>query len=277
VNKVVTSITNPGVKQVVKLRNARTRRQTGHFPVEGYRELRRALEGDIEIEQLWFCPDLYLGENEAEVVERAEQNGAEIIEVAREPFEKMSYRDRPEGLLAVCRFFDTSLEHIALRDRPLVLVVESIEKPGNLGTMIRAAGAAGADCVLVADPATDVFNPNVVRSSIGTCFLVPLAVASTEEAIGWLRPNDVKIVAATPDAAAPAHWDADLRTGAAIVIGSEQYGLSREWREASDQEVQIPMPGHAIDSLNAAASAAILLFEAVRQRTNEASVGLPPK
>lgn len=274
-SKIVRSTTNPGVKAVVKLRNARARRQTQLFPVEGYRELRRALEGGIEIEQLWFCPDLYLGENEAEIVESAGERGAEAIEVARDPFEKMSYRDRPEGLLAVCRFFDTSLEHIALSDRPLVLVVESIEKPGNLGTMIRAAGAAGADCVIIADPTTDVFNPNVVRSSIGMCFLVPIAVASTDEAIGWLRASDVKIVAATPDAAV-AHWDADLREPAGIVIGSEQYGLSRAWREASDQEVRIPMPGEAIDSLNAAASAAILLFEAVRQRTDDLSQPLSP-
>jgi RNA methyltransferase, TrmH family len=265
--KLVTSSTNPGVKEVVKLRTARHRREAGVFPVEGYREIKRALEGGIAIEQMWCCPELFLGENEEDLVDEAEALGAEIIEVTREPFEKMSYRDRPEGLLAVCSFYDTSLESIELSDTPLVLVVESIEKPGNLGTMLRAAVAAGADAVVVADPTTDVFNPNVVRSSIGTCFLIPLAVASTDETIGWLRKNELSILAATPSATT-AHWDATLDSRTALVIGSEQYGLSERWMDEADAKVVIPMPGGAIDSLNAAASAAILLFEAVRQRSS---------
>jgi TrmH family RNA methyltransferase len=266
VSKVVTSAANPGVKDVVKLRSARTRRETGLFVVEGFREVGRAVEATLEIEQLWFCPDLYLGENEGDLVGAAREAGAETIEVAPEPFVKMSYRDRPEGLLAVCKQFDTSLERIELSNRPLVLVVESIEKPGNLGTMIRAAGAAGVDAVVVCDPATDVFNPNVVRSSIGTSLLVPLAVTTTDEAIAWLQEQGVTICAATPHTQTPL-WDAPLDERAAIVVGSEQYGLSMAWLEASDADVKIPMPGGVIDSLNAAASAAILLFEAVRQRS----------
>jgi TrmH family RNA methyltransferase len=264
--KLVTSSTNPGVKEVVKLRTARHRRDAGLFPVEGYREIKRALEGGINIEQVWACPELFLGENEEDLVDEAERRGAEIIEVTREPFEKMSYRDRPEGLLAVCSFYDTSIESIELSDAPLVLVVESIEKPGNLGTMLRAATAAGADAVVVADPTTDVYNPNVVRSSIGTCFLIPLAVASTEETIAWLRSKKLSVVVATPNATT-SHWDATLADGTAIVIGSEQYGLSDRWLSEADTRVVIPMPGGSIDSLNAAASAAILLFEAVRQRS----------
>ncbi len=263
--KLVTSATNPGVKEVVKLRAARHRREAGLFPVEGYREIKRALEGGVNVEQMWACPELFLGENEEELVDLAEARGAEIIEVTREPFEKMSYRDRPEGLLAVCSFYDTSIDSIELSDAPLVLVVESIEKPGNLGTMLRAATAAGADAVVVADPTTDVFNPNVVRSSIGTCFLIPLAVASTDETLAWLRKNDLSIVVATPGATT-AHWDASLEARSAIVIGSEQYGLSDRWLDEADAKVVIPMPGESIDSLNAAASAAVLLFEAVRQR-----------
>lgn len=263
--KLVTSATNPGVKEIVKLRTARHRREAGVFPVEGYRELKRALVGGVAIEQMWCCPELFLGENEEELVDEAERLGAEIIEVTREPFEKMSYRDRAEGLLAVCSFYDTSLGSIELSDTPLVLVVESIEKPGNLGTMLRAATAAGVDAVIVADPSTDVYNPNVVRSSIGTCFVVPIAVTDTDEALGWLRKRDLPIVAATPDAT-QAHWDADLRTSA-IVVGSEQYGLSERWLSEADAKVVIPMPGEEIDSLNAAASAAVLLFEAVRQRS----------
>ncbi len=263
--KVVTSSTNPGVKQVVKLRNARARRESGMFCVEGFREIKRALEGDVDIEQMWFCPELYLGEHERSLVQRAATRGADTIEVSKEPFEKMSYRDRPEGLLAVCRQFDTSIDRIQLTTSALMLVVESIEKPGNLGTMIRAAAAAGVDGVLVTDPATDVFNPNVVRSSIGTCFLVPLGVCTTNEAIGWLRERDVTICAATPDAAVDL-WDAPMTGRTAIVVGAEQYGLSKEWLDAADHRVLIPMPGGVVDSLNAAASAAVLLFEAVRQR-----------
>jgi TrmH family RNA methyltransferase len=264
--KVVTSASNPGVKEIVKLRNARERRSTGLFIVEGFREVGRAIEANLDIDELWFCPELYLGEHEEALVDAARELGAETIEVAPEPFTKMSYRDRPEGLLTVCKQFDTSLERIELSTRPLVLVVESIEKPGNLGTMIRAAGAAGVDAVLVCDPATDVFNPNVVRSSIGTSLLVPLAVTTTEDAIVWLQEAGVTIVATTPHTERPI-WDAPLSERAAIVVGSEQYGLSMAWLEASDVDVKIPMPGAVIDSLNAAASAAILLYEAVRQRS----------
>jgi RNA methyltransferase, TrmH family len=262
-SKVVTSMTNPGVKRVVKLRNARARREAGLFVVEGFREVTRAVDSHVEIEELWVCPELFLGENEDELIARS---GIEAIEVASDPFVKMSYRDRPEGLLAVCKQFDTSLERIELGVRPLVLVVESIEKPGNLGTMIRAAGAAGVDAVVVCDPATDVFNPNVVRSSIGTSLVVPVAVTDTDDAIEWLQGNGVTICAATPHTTTPV-WDAPLGERVAIVVGSEQYGLSMPWLEASDVDVRIPMPGEVIDSLNAAASAAILLYEAVRQRS----------
>lgn len=264
--KVVRSTSNPGVKQVLKLRTRRARRETGRFLVEGFREIRRALDGSIGIETMWCCPELYLGGSEPELVERASASGAELVQAAEEPFRRMSYRDRPEGLLAVCRQFDTSIERIRLSNTPLVLVVESIEKPGNLGTMIRAAAAAGADAVIAADPTTDVFNPNVVRSSIGTCFAQPIAVASTEETISWLRGLGVAIVATSPEADVTI-WDAPLRTGAAVVVGSEQYGLSQPFLEAADVQVKIPMPGERIDSLNAAASAAVVLFEAVRQRS----------
>ena len=215
---------------------------------------------------MWFCPELYLGASEAELVGRAAAAGAEAIQTTEAPLRRMSYRDRPEGLLAVCRQFETSLEQITLGTRPLVLVVESIEKPGNLGTMIRAAAAAGVDAFIAADSTTDVFNPNVVRSSIGTCFLVPIAVASTGDTIAWLQERNVAICAASPDAERPL-WDAPLRESSALVVGSEQYGLSPAFVDAADVLMRIPMPGDAIDSLNAAASAAIALFESVRQRS----------
>ena len=263
--KIVRSSSNPGVKQALRLRTRRARRETGLFLVEGFREIRRALDAGIGVETMWFCPELYLGQSEGELVGRATAAGADAIQTAEAPLRRMSYRDRPEGLLAVCRQFDTSLEQIELGAHPLVLVVESIEKPGNLGTMIRAASAAGADAVIAADPATDVFNPNVVRSSIGTCFVVPIAVGSTEATIAWLRERGVAICAASPDADRKL-WDAPLREPSALVVGSEQYGLSSAFKDAADVLMRIPMPSDAIDSLNAAASAAIVLFEAVRQR-----------
>ncbi len=258
----ITSTANPRVKDVVRLRNRRERRETGLFCVEGFREIRRAIDADIEMTELWYRPPLFLGEHERELLERA---NAELVEASEDPFRRMAYRDRPEGLLAVCRQFDTSLERLSLHDPALVLAVEAIEKPGNLGTMIRTATAAGADAVIVSDPTTDVFNPNVVRASIGTLFVTPVAVCSTDEAIAFLRERSVAICAATPDADL-ALWDAPLRASVAVVVGAEQYGLSSEWLEAADHKVVIPMPNKEIDSLNAAQSASILLFEAVRQR-----------
>lgn len=256
----ITSTSNQRVKDTVRLRNRRARKETGRFLVEGYREIGRAIEHGVVIRELWICPELFLGTNEPELIERASST---IVEARADVFRKIAYRDRPEGLLAVCEQFDTSLEHLSVGTNPLVLVVEGIEKPGNLGTMIRTAIAAKADAVIVADQTTDVFNPNVVRASIGTLFAMPLAVCSSAEAIAWLRERDVSICAATPEGDADL-WTAELQ---AVVVGAEQYGLSQTWLDEADIKVRIPMPGSdAIDSLNAATSASILLFEAVRQR-----------
>jgi TrmH family RNA methyltransferase len=259
----ITSTANPRIKAIVRLRDRRDRKETGLFIVEGFREIRRAIASGITIDELWTCPPLFLGTNEPELVTYAETAGAEIVEATEEPFRRSAYRDRPEGLLAICRQFDTSIERLHVGERPLVLVVEAIEKPGNLGTMIRTATAAAADAVIVADPTTDIFNPNVVRASLGTLFSIPITVCTTDEGIAWLRERDIRICAATPDGDTDL-WDAKLE---AVVVGAEQYGLSEPWLDAADTKVRIPMPGTSeIDSLNAATSASILLFEAVRQR-----------
>lgn len=260
----ITSLANERIKRLVRLRNRRERDRSGEFLVEGYREVRRALEAGVESSELYVCPELYLGGNEPALVGHAEAAGATVIQVAEAPFRKASYRDRPEGLLAVARQFDTSLARIPERADALLLVAESIEKPGNLGTMLRTAEAAGAQGVIVCDPTTDPFNPNVVRASLGTLFLVPLAIATSEETIAELRRRGVRSLAATPEADTP-HYAADLRGPSALVVGSEQLGLSDAWMEEADERVLIPMPG-SMDSLNAAMSAGILLFEAVRQR-----------
>jgi TrmH family RNA methyltransferase len=260
----ITSASNPRVKDLVRLRDRRHRDRSGRFLVEGYREMRRALERPVELEALFVCPALYLGDNEAGIIDRAASTGCEIVELAEGPFRKASYRDRPEGLLGVARHFAVDLDGIRLAESPLLLVVESIEKPGNLGTMLRTAAAARVDGVIVADPTTDPFNPNVIRASLGLVFTVALAVTSSEAAIGWLGDAGVSIVATSPEASL-AHYDADLTGATAIVVGSEQYGLSEAWFAAADERVRIPMPG-AADSLNAATAAAVVLFEALRQR-----------
>lgn len=261
----ITSLQNPRVKDLVRLRNRRERDRTGTFLVEGFRELTRAADAAIEIMDVYYAPGLFLGENETDLLDRLVATGARSTELGDEAFRKAAYRDRPEGLLAVARQFDTSLARLSLPSDPLVLVVESIEKPGNLGTMLRTADAAGADAVLVCDPATDPFNPNTVRASIGSLFSIPLAIAGTEEAIRWMAVHGIRTVATTPDTDR-LHWEPSYRGAVAIVIGSEQYGLSNAWLQLADEAVRIPMAG-AADSLNAAMAAGVVLFEAVRQRT----------
>ena len=262
----ITSVTNSRVKRLVKLRNRRERDNSGVFLVEGFRELRRAVDAGITVREIYFCPGLFLGNNEAALVERAAAGGAEPIELGLEAFRKVSYRDRPEGLLGLAAQFPTNLEGLPSSPNPLILVVESIEKPGNLGTMLRTADAAGVDAVMVCEPTTDPFNPNVVRASLGCLFLVPLAISSTPEAIGWLHDHDIGIMAATPSADLP-HWEADFRGPSAIAIGSEQYGLTETWLQEAGRRIRIPMAGR-IDSLNAAMAAGVVLFEAVRQRSS---------
>ena len=264
-HEIITSVTNPRVKQLVKLRNRRERDSSGVFLIEGYREMTRAVEVGLAIREVYVCPDLFLGDNEADLVERAQAGGARRIDVGPEAFRKVSYRDRPEGLIGLADQFPTTLEQLAPSKNPLILVVESIEKPGNLGTMLRTADAAGVDAVVVCEPTTDPFNPNVVRASLGCLFLVPLAVTSTPEAIGWLAKHEITTFAATPAASLP-HWQADFRGPSAIAIGSEQYGLSDIWLREAGTQIRIPMGGQ-VDSLNAAMAAGIVLFEAVRQRS----------
>ncbi len=259
----IRSLANARVKHLVRLRNRRERDRTGTFLIEGYRELSKAA-GKVEIQELYYSPDLYLGENEETLVDRVLAGGATAIELGEAAFRKVAYRDRPEGLLAVARQFDTSLSAIDPPGDALLLVVEAIEKPGNLGTMLRTADAAGAHAVMVCDPTTDPFNPNAVRASIGSLFTVPLAVVGTEAASSWLADRNIQRVAATPHAER-LYWQIDYSAATALVIGSEQVGLSRRWLDDADALVRVPMAGSA-DSLNAAMAAGVLLFEAVRQR-----------
>ncbi|OAM88677.1 RNA methyltransferase [Termitidicoccus mucosus] len=267
----ITSLQNPRVKQLVKLRDRRPRDEAGVFLVEGYRQIRRALEKDIALSELYFSPDWFLGENEPALIERAAAAGAALFELSKDAFAKVAYRERPDGLLATAPQWRRSLADLAARldapaggRAPFLLVVEAIEKPGNLGTILRSADAAGADAVIVCDPVTDIFNPNVVRSSTGVLFSVPVVVEESSPVRAWLRGRGIRAVATTPSADA-LYTDTDLRGPLAIVMGSEQYGLSDFWLRESDARVRIPMAGQA-DSLNVAMATIITLFEAVRQR-----------
>jgi TrmH family RNA methyltransferase len=260
----ISSLQNPRVKELVRLRDRRPRDEAGVFLVEGYREILRALDRGVRPWDLYFSPDWFLGTNEPALLARAEAAGAKLCELSKEAFAKVAYRERPDGLLAVAPQWRRRLEDLALPAAPLLLVVEAIEKPGNLGTILRGADAAGCHAVIVCDPVTDIFNPNVVRASTGVLFSVPLVVEESPRVRAWLREKGVRAVATTP-AAATIYSAADLRGPLAVVMGSEQYGLSEFWLKEADLPVRIPMAGQA-DSLNVAMAAIITLFEAVRQR-----------
>jgi RNA methyltransferase, TrmH family len=232
--------------------------------VEGYAEVRRAVENGHVPVTLFTCAALFQGANEPELIARCAAAGTECLPCAEAPFRKMSYRDRPDGLLAVAHQVRGSFAELALPDTPLLLVVQAIEKPGNLGTILRSADAAGADAVLVCDRCTDINNPNVVRASIGTLFALPVVETGTPEALARLRERGIRIAAATPHAQT-LYTAADLRGPLAIALGTEQTGLTAAWLDAADLCVRIPMHGQA-DSLNVAQAATLLLFEAVRQR-----------
>jgi RNA methyltransferase, TrmH family len=250
----ITSLQNDRIKNLVKLRNRRSRDQQNIFIAEGYRAISRALEKGVIPTELYFSPDWFLGENEEVLLKAAQSRGATLFELSKIAFEKVAYRERPEGLLGVIPQWNHSLEGLKLSDPPFLLIVESIEKPGNLGTILRSADAAGVDAVICCDSVTDLYNPNVVRSSTGVLFSMPTVMTSTRETIAWLRENRIRSFAATPHATQ-------------VYTESKLTGpISDTWLEACDEQTRIPMAGQA-DSLNVAMATLITLFEAVRQRS----------
>ena len=260
----VSSLQNAGIKEVVKLRQRSHRDDHGLLIVEGYREVKRALDNHVPVLKLFYCPALYQGKNEPALVSRCAGLGVPLFECTEPVFMKIAYRDRPVGLLALCPQVRRTLADLQLPANPFVVIGEHIEKPGNLGTMLRTADSAGADALIVCDRCTDINNPNVVRASIGTLFTVPIAEASTTETLAWLKARGIRSLAASPHAAKN-YTEVDLTGPIAIVVGAEQFGLSDTWMTQADELVRIPMLGQA-DSLNVAAAATILLYEVVRQR-----------
>lgn len=251
----ITSVQNERVKRIIKLqRKASARREEGLTVIEGAREVSRAIENGWQPVESWICPEL-----------GGEKPGAgECFQCSRAVFEKISYREGPDGVLAVGPLVGKTLAELKLSENPLVLVAEGLEKPGNLGALLRTADGAGADAVIVCDSATDLNNPNVIRASIGTLFYLPVAEATTEETVTFLKAKGIKILSAVPDAET-VYADVDLTGPVAVVVGAEDTGLSDMWKHSADLNVKIPMLGKN-DSLNVSVSAAILLYEAVRQR-----------
>lgn len=264
VSPPITSLRNPTIRRIVKLRQRSQRDRQGLVLIEGCRELSRAVEcGHIPTHVL-YCLALARSAQHDEVLCRCRDAGAEILECTQPVFRKASYRDNPDGILAIAPPVGTTLAGLPHPNGSLIAVAEAVEKPGNLGMILRSADAAGVSAVVACDPVTDLNNPNVVRASMGALFCVPVARAGAEETVLWLKNNGVCIVATSPRAET-IYTDADLSGNVAVVVGAEHRGLSSTWLEGANVVVRIPMLGLS-DSLNAAAAATLLFFESVRQR-----------
>lgn len=255
---MITSKSNPKIKNIVKLQKSSERREQNRIIIEGRREIERAVACGFIIDTLLICNEIAGAEAAAGI----EANTIE--EVSLDVFEKIAYREGSDGLFAIAIPRYAKLKDFKPKKNPLIVVLETVEKPGNLGAVMRTADAAGVDAVIIADPRTDLFNPNAIRASIGTIFSVPLFSCSSEECINWLRENNIKIYCTYLKASID-YLEADFRNGSAIVMGTEATGISNIWVEAADQNLIIPMQGIA-DSLNVSVTTAIMVFEAVRQR-----------
>lgn len=259
--KQITSVQNPYIKSLVQLQEkAKVRKQTGTFLIEGQREIDLALKGGYEIETILICTDLVQHFENLNIQKFEHQ----LIEISKEVYQKLAYRDTTEGILAIAKTKSLSLSDLKLSKNPLILVGEAIEKPGNVGAILRTADAANVDAVIIANPKSDLYNPNIVRSSVGCLFTRQIAVGTTEEVIAYLKANNIIIYSATLQDSTEYHTQ-DYTTPTAFVVGTEATGLSEKWRFESAKNIIIPMQGE-IDSMNVSVAAAILLFEAKRQR-----------
>lgn len=261
----ITSAQNSRIKDLLQLQEkSRLRREKGLFVVEGRREVRRCLDSGFYGAAMFLCPEI-LGEDQTDEFASMATGDCDVFTVPAAVYGKVAYREGTEGVIAEFHAKSHRLEDLVMGgDNPLIAVVESVEKPGNLGAILRSADAAGADALIVCDPLTDIYNPNLIRASLGAAFSVPVATSSSEEAIGWLKGRGIRIYTAQLQDSKP-YYDCDMTGGTAIVLGTESEGLSDLWRDAADAHLMIPMLG-MVDSLNVSVSAAILLYEAVRQR-----------
>ena len=267
----VTSAQNPKIKDLLALQEkSKERKKKGLFVVEGRRELLHCIETGYKPFTLFICRDIIPDKDLQEItdtISRKDLDGeCQIIEIPQHLYDKVAYRGGTEGVIAELHCKAHNLESLALKENPVVVVMEAVEKPGNLGAVLRSADAAGVDAVIVCDPLTDLYNPNLIRSSIGGIFTVPTATATSEETIKWLKDKGIKIYTAQLQDS-EWYYDTDMKGGTAIVMGTEATGLTDVWRKAADAHIKIPMLGR-LDSLSVSVSAAILMYEAVRQRNS---------
>ncbi len=262
--EIITSAQNPKVKRLLALQEkSRLRRESGLFVAEGTREVARAVAAGFKADTVFVCPEICGGAPLARE-STAWLDDCAVVEVPAWLYDKMAYRSGTQGIIAELRSRELGLEELHLGENPLVMVLESVEKPGNLGAVLRSADAAGADALIVCDPLTDLYNPNVIRASTGAVFSMPTACCDSAQAISYLHYRGIRILTAQLQDSS-LYYDCDMRGAVAVVVGSESQGLSQAWRDASDGRIRIPMMG-ACDSLNASVSASILLYEALRQR-----------
>jgi TrmH family RNA methyltransferase len=261
----ISSAHNPRFRAALALREGRERRARGRILVDGLREIDRALASRVAMIEAWVDPERRDHDHDLrDIVDRLASSGAWVVEAVPRLLDRLSYGDRNEGVVVVAATPRTALADLALPPSPLIGVIEGVEKPGNLGAILRTADGAGVSALIVADPGTDLFNPNVIRASLGTVFTVPTAVSSTGDVLAWLRDRSIRIVAARVQGSV-VYTQVDLAGPLAIALGSEARGLSDAWGELAVASVRVPMLGVA-DSLNVSAAAAILFYEAVRQR-----------
>lgn len=259
--KKIESVQNPFIKSLVHLQEkAKARKQTGTFLIEGQREIELALKGDYEIETILFLPEI-ISENK---IYELTSNETQLIEISKDVYQKLAYRDTTEGILAIAKTKSLSLSDLKLSKNPLLLIAEGLEKPGNLGALLRTADAANIDAVIIANPRTDLYNPNIIRSSVGCLFTRQIAVGTSEEVVAFLKENTINFYSATLQNSTSYHSQ-DYTKPTALVVGTEATGLTEIWRKESTSNIIIPMQGE-IDSMNVSVAAAILLFEAKRQR-----------
>ena len=278
--EIITSAQNPKIKNLLLLQEkSKARREQGLFVVEGRRELEHCREAGLSIRTLFVCREIFgdidsaenyflcsCPKNQFPANSRTNdvESGASIIEIPEALYRKVAYRESTEGIIAEVEYKSLKLKDLQLPENPLIMVLESVEKPGNLGAVLRSADAAGVDAVIFCDPLTYLYNPNLIRASIGAVFTVPTVLASSQEAIAFLQERGIQILTAQLQDSS-LYYDVDMRRGTALVMGTEATGLTDLWRKAASAHIRIPMLGR-LDSLNVSVSAAILLFEAVRQR-----------
>lgn len=275
----ITSLSNPRVKWVQSLRKRRVRESEGVSIVEGFEEIRLAMDAGMMPQILFYCPPLVGDDSRLSILAELAGHGVGAVSVGRAVFAKLSYRESPDGWLAVVPARQHPLSDLSVGSTPLVLVCESIEKPGNLGAMLRTAEAAGVDAVIATSPVADWGNPNVIRASKGAVFAVPVATADSEQVARWLTDRRIEVIVATPDSDTLV-TDLDLTGSVAVVVGAEHAGVSADWLRRADRVARLPMLGR-LNSLNVATSAAIVIYEALRQRRlgppPERAPGQPPK